>query len=99
MAGGVFVDGAHRYRPSQYGARRYGYGINLARIDVLTPADYRETPVRRLLPAPGSRWLGCHSLSSAGPLSVLDRVTRRRRAHRERASTAVIGGDETAAGG
>lgn len=80
MAGPLFEDGGHRYRPNQYGAVRYGHGINLARIDELTPALYRETPVHRLLPGPASRWLGCHSLASAGGLGVIDRVGRRRRA-------------------
>lgn len=85
MAGPVIEIGATRYRPSQYGAVRYGHGINVARIDVLTPEDYRETPFRRLLPRPGSRWLGCHSLAIAGDLAVVDRVEHRVRGGLRRA--------------
>jgi len=77
MAGPVFEDGGRHYRPSQYGAVRYGHGINIARIETLTPELYRETPITRLLPGSGSGWLGCHSLASAGPLSVVDRFERR----------------------
>ena len=87
MAGGVFVDGAHRFRPSQYGAHRYGYGINLARIDALTPEDYRETPLARVVPPRGSRWRGCHTLTSAASLSVRDRVVYRRRRRGPRGGT------------
>ena len=86
MAGAVLEEGGRRYRPSQYGAVRYGHGINLSRIDTLTPDDYREVPVRRLVPRAGSRWLGCHSLASDGALAVIDRVERRPRWRRPRRS-------------
>lgn len=79
MAGPLFVDDDQLYRPSQYGAHRYGYGINLNRVDTLTTTAYIETPVARILPEPGTPWLGCHSISHLNGVTVLDRVTRRRR--------------------
>ncbi|ASJ75591.1 hypothetical protein [Granulosicoccus antarcticus] len=79
MAGPVFRDGDHFYRPSQYGAVRYGYGINLARIEVLNTQAYSEVIEGRLLPEQGSTWLGCHSVTHMNGTTVLDRVTRHRR--------------------
>lgn len=79
MAGSLIRDANHLYRPSQFGARRYGYGINLHRIDQLDMQGYAETLVGRLLPEPGSQWIGCHSTSHLDGVTVVDRAVRRRR--------------------
>ncbi|MGQ7843211.1 glucosamine inositolphosphorylceramide transferase family protein [Granulosicoccus sp. 3-233] len=79
MAGSIIRDGSGLYRPSQFGALRYGHGINLHRIDRLDLQSYSETTVGRLLPEAGSPWLGCHSTSYLDGVTVVDRVTRRRR--------------------
>ncbi len=79
MAGAVIRSENHLYRPSQYGAVRYGYGINLYRIDTLNTQTYAETIVGRLLPEARGPWLGCHSISQANGTTVLDRVSRHRR--------------------
>ena len=79
MAGSVIRLGDCLYRPSQYGAVRYGYGINLHRIDSLSTETYAEVIVGRLLPEPGGSWLGCHSITHANGTTVLDRVSRHRR--------------------
>lgn len=79
MAGSIIRDGSGLYRPSQFGARRYGHGINLHRIDRLDLQGYAETTVGRLLPDADSQWLGCHSTSYLDGVTVIDRVVRRRR--------------------
>lgn len=79
MAGPMISDGQFFYRPSQYGAKRYGYGINLNRIDVLNTDVYAETPVARIIPDASTPWLGCHSIARMNDITVLDRVRRRRR--------------------
>lgn len=77
MAGAIIRDGGQLYRTSQYGAVRYGHGINLHRIDRLDLHGYAETTVGRLLPEPGSRWLGCHSTSHLDGTTIIDRISRR----------------------
>ena len=79
MAGPIVVENNQLFRLSQYGAHRYGYGVNLNRIDNLSTTAYGETPVRRLVPETGSTWLGCHSITYMNGVTVLDRVRRRRR--------------------
>lgn len=79
MAGPIVIENDQLYRVSQYGAHRYGYGINLNRIDTLSTTAYEETPVRRVVPDPASPWLGCHSMVHLNGVTVLDRIRRRRR--------------------
>jgi len=79
MAGPILLENGVLHRPSQYGAVRYGHGINLNRIDQLNPTHYQETPIARILPEPGSRWKGCHSITRVQGLTILDRVCRQRR--------------------
>lgn len=79
MAGPLLRDGSLLYRVSQYGAYRYGYGVNMNRIDRLDINHYQETIVGRILPTSGTRWLGCHSIGHLNGITVLDRVKRRKR--------------------
>ncbi len=79
MAGPLFRDDQHLYRVSQYGAKRYGHGVNIHRIDRIDRSGYQETAIGRILPDQNGPWLGCHSVARLGGLTVLDRVTRQRR--------------------
>jgi len=79
MAGAIIEEDGCFYRPSQYGAYRYGFGINLNRIDVLTPFAYRESAVWRILPDADTTWKGCHSFAHSAHFSMIDRVRFRRR--------------------
>ncbi len=74
MAGPLFSEGDVLYRPSQYGAVRYGYGINLSRIDSLTPEDYSETLIKRQFPKSNSPWLASHTFTKMANLTVIDRM-------------------------
>jgi hypothetical protein len=49
-AGRVFRRAGVLIRPSQDCVRRYGEAIVLNRVDVLSPTEYRETPVGRIEP-------------------------------------------------
>ncbi|MEE2877695.1 MAG: hypothetical protein VX593_01700, partial [Pseudomonadota bacterium] len=69
-------DGAY-YRISQDNSHgRYGYGVNVMKIDHISLDDYRETMVRKIEPdfEPGA--IGCHHLDSRGDMVVMD-VRRR----------------------
>ena len=74
MAGSIIEEDGNLYRSSQYGAYRYGYGINISRIDELTTTTYKESAIWRILPEKGSGWSGCHSFTRAGNLMMIDRV-------------------------
>jgi hypothetical protein len=43
-------------RPAQECSRRYGENVNLARVDIISPSEYRETPVTRGLLSGDQRW-------------------------------------------
>jgi hypothetical protein len=49
-AGRLFRRDGALIRPGQDCARRYGKAVVLNRVDVLSPSDYRETPVDRIEP-------------------------------------------------
>ena len=71
--GTPFVAGGQLYRPSQDGARRYGYRAVLNRVDLLTPGAFAEQPVRVVAPMPGSPYPhGLHTISAAGNQTLID---------------------------
>lgn len=65
-------------RPGQDCSRDYGAGIVLSRIDVLTPTDYRETPIRRVEPRRDRGELRTHCYDAVGGYEVIDRFAVRR---------------------
>jgi hypothetical protein len=67
------------YRPAQICAPLYGAGLSMNRVLRLTPHDYAERQVERVLPSPAEGILGLHTLNRAGELTVVDAFTRRRR--------------------
>ena len=79
MAGALFEVDGMLVRPSQYGARRYGHGLNLNRIDRLDDEGYAETLLGRVVPDGTGGWLGLHSFSRAGGVAFADRLRRRPR--------------------
>lgn len=71
------IDGTH-YRPSQDNSHgRYGFGLNLMRIDQLSLDDYSETKVWGLEPGFEAGINGCHHLDMRGGRVVID-VRKRR---------------------
>ena len=77
-AGKLFTQGGRLYRPSQVCAPIYGAGIALQRVTRLDE-NYEEQEERRILPAPGERVLGLHTINRSGDLSVTDAFVRRSR--------------------
>lgn len=76
-AGQLFWRAGALYRPAQICVPLYGAGLSLNRVLRLTPHEYAERQVERILP--GGGLLGLHTLNRAGDLSVTDAFARRRR--------------------
>ena len=74
-AGPFFTHNGILYRPSQDSSRRYGYALNLNRVDILTERDYAETLVEKILPQAG--YLATHTYSRTGNWIFMDSVTRK----------------------
>ena len=77
-AGRLFWRNGALHRPAQICVPRYGAGLAVHRVLRLTPHEYAERQVERVLPA-GPDLLGLHTLNRAGHLTVVDAFTRRRR--------------------
>jgi hypothetical protein len=72
-AGKIFQIDGRWYRPSQDCRRSYGHGLIINRIDVLSPTDYRETPVRYWYPLARSLYPdGLHTISITERAVVVD---------------------------
>jgi hypothetical protein len=78
-AGALFARNGVLYRPAQVCVPRYGAGLVIHRVLKLTPEEYAERQVERLLPAPESGLHGLHTMNRAGDLIVVDAFARRRR--------------------
>ena len=78
-AGRLFERDGVLYRPAQICVPRYGAGLSLQRVVRLSPEDYAEQPVERLVPPHASGLLGLHTLNHAGDLVVVDAFMRHRR--------------------
>ena len=76
MAGNLYTRQGELFRPSQYGANRYGFGVNISRITQLSKTDYQETAIERLVPSSNTKWIGCHSAVHSNELIVIDRLKR-----------------------
>jgi len=71
-AGPIFQYEGRLFRPSQDCSRRYGYAVNINRIEVLTETEYRETLVEKILPQGDLR--ATHTLSRSGGWIAIDAV-------------------------
>jgi hypothetical protein len=78
-AGALFSRNGVLYRPAQVCVPRYGAGLAIHRVLKLTPEDYAERQVERLLPEAESGLYGLHTMNRAGDLTVVDAFARRRR--------------------
>ena len=78
-AGRLFWSNDVLYRPSQDSSMRYGYATTISRITNLSPTEYSETEVAKILPDWDKDIRGVHTLNTAGELTVIDCLTRRRR--------------------
>ena len=72
-AGPPFWFHGELFRPAQDCSKTYGGRVVLNRILRLTPTDFSERPERFVEPVPGSLYgKGLHTLSGAGPQTVID---------------------------
>ncbi len=78
-AGRLYEEDGKLYRPGQIGAPLYGSGIAIHQVLALSPDEYREVEVRRVLPSHPREVIGIHTLNRAGDLCVVDGFTRRPR--------------------
>ena len=78
-AGALFTRNGVLYRPAQVCVPRYGSGLAIQRVLKLTPQDYTERQVERLLADPAAGLFGLHTMNRAGDLTVVDAFARRRR--------------------
>lgn len=93
-AGRIFEYNGNLYRPSQNSAKRYGYGMKINRIEVLSEEEYRESCVEDVLPLWHRNIRSVHTLNFAEHFTIIDAelqqnrfpaaILRRLRAIRER---------------
>ena len=78
-AGQLYWRNGALYRPAQICAPLYGSGLSINRVLRLTPLDYAERQVERVLPSSAGGLLGLHTINRAGDLTVVDAFSRRSR--------------------
>ena len=86
-AGRLYAHEGKLYRPAQIGVPVYGSGISVNQILKLTPDEFVEQEVGRILPPWTGEFMGVHTLNRAGALSVVDGLVKRRRLGPDRHNT------------
>jgi hypothetical protein len=71
-AGRILRDGDRLFRPSQDCVRRYGHGLNLSEITLLSPARYRERRLWHLSGEAAGGWRAMHHMDWNAGLLVMD---------------------------
>jgi hypothetical protein len=78
-AGRIFLKDGVLYRPSQICVPRYGYGLSLNRITVLSKEQYREEQISKAEPIWINDALGIHTLNFSENFTVIDALVKRSR--------------------
>jgi hypothetical protein len=78
-AGQLYWKNGALHRPAQICAPLYGSGLSVNRVLRLTPREYVERQVERILPSREDGILGVHTINRAGDLTVIDGFTKRSR--------------------
>lgn len=71
-AGSLFIDEGKVYRPSQDCSMRYGRGLNLNLVTLLTENEYHEERVTRIKPSWDKKLRGIHTINSDTALTMVD---------------------------
>ena len=71
-AGSLFEHEGNLYRPAQNGSVRYGYGIHINHIEVLSETDYRETCISSIKPDWDMTLNATHTINHHSGFSVSD---------------------------
>ncbi len=80
-AGRIFSSGGVLYRPSQNCSVRYGYGLKINEIRVLTETEYQETELSSVEPLWDRNLIATHTFNRTGSLTVIDAERRRFKFH------------------
>jgi hypothetical protein len=78
-AGRMFYWNGDLCRPAQDSSQRYGYGMTINRIVRLTPSEFVEEEVSKVLPQWRKDLRGTHTLNICDDVTVIDCLVRRRR--------------------
>jgi len=78
-AGKLFTWRNQLYRPAQDCSRYYGYAVTINRVRKLTPDEFEEEEVSKILPQWRKDVLATHTLNVCEDLTVVDCLTRRRK--------------------
>ena len=78
-AGRLFWSNNALYRPSQDSSRIYGYATTINEVKVLTPQNYLEKQVHKILPVWDRRTIGVHTFNCVEDITVVDVLIRRDR--------------------
>lgn len=78
-AGRLFHWNGDLYRPAQDSSQRYGYAMTINRVLRLTPEEFVEQEVSKVLPQWRKDLRGTHTLNICDDLTVIDCLVHRRR--------------------
>jgi hypothetical protein len=78
-AGKIFVNNDKIFRPCQDSSKRYGYGIRINEILILTETEYSEIDADFMEPVWDKRIIGMHTYNVTGNLTLIDAMIRRPR--------------------
>ena len=78
-AGRLFYWNGDLCRPAQDSSQRYGYGMTINRIVRLTPDEYVEQEIAKILPQWRRDLRGTHTLNMCEDLTIIDCLVHRRR--------------------
>lgn len=78
-AGRPFYWNGELYRPAQDSSQRYGYAMTINRIVRLTPDEFVEQEVSKILPQWRPDLRGTHTLNMCEDLTIIDCLVHRRR--------------------
>jgi len=83
-AGRLFQVNDSLYRPGQDSSQRYGYATTINLITKLTPTEYSETEVAKLVPTWDQDIVGVHTWNTSPRMTTIDCLVKRRRSMKER---------------
>lgn len=78
-AGRLFRWGGKLYRPAQDSSHHYGYAISVNLIRRLSPDEFAEEEVSKILPRWRKDVIATHTLNSSDDLTIIDCLIRRRK--------------------
>lgn len=83
-AGRLFWSNNQLYRPAQDSSVRYGYATTINHIKKLSPTEYSEIEVAKILPNWDKDIIGVHTWNTFNEISTIDCLVKRRRSAKAR---------------